>query len=50
MWDELKKEIKGWDARDAEAYIETYGFYVCTRTDSCIYAIDKYGYGEYFYL
>lgn len=49
MWDELKKEIKGFDIDDIEAYIENYGFKVCTKTENCIYAIDKYGYGEYFY-
>lgn len=49
MWNILKKEVKGWNTNVIEAYIENYGFRVCTKTETCIYAIDKYGYGEYFY-
>ena len=49
MWKELKKEVKGWDTLLIEAYIENYGFHVCTRTENCVYAVDEHGYGEYFY-
>ena len=49
MWDKLKNEIKGWNTDDIEAYIENYGFRVCTKTSTCVHAIDKYGFGEYFY-
>ena len=49
MWKELKKEVKGWDTLLIEAYIENYGFHVCTRTENCVYAVDEHGDGEYFY-
>ena len=49
MWKELKKEVKGWDTLLIEAYLETYGFHVCTRTENCVYEIDEHGCGEYFY-
>lgn len=49
MWDDLKKEVKGRDTNTIAAYIENYGFQICTITKNCVYAVDKYGYGEYFY-
>lgn len=49
MWDELKRKTKGWNTYDIECYIENYGFHVYSRTDTCVYAVDKCGHGEYFY-
>ena len=49
MYKKLKNEVKGWSTELIEGYIENYGFTVVTRKDDYVYAIDKYGYGEYFY-
>lgn len=50
MWDFIRKEMIGFTADEIESYIENYGFTVFDKTEKRVYAIDKYGFCEIFFV